>query len=126
MSDRARKDAGSLLVDALVAIAIMPVILTFAAQAAGEGARRTAAGERSRLAVLEAQSRLAEVGADIPLSPGRASGEDGDLVWLVDIAPADAVASGLTGGLLVVVVTIKARDGPELATLRSLRVRAAA
>ncbi len=115
-----------MLVDALVAIAIMAVILTFAAQAAGDGARRTAASERSRLAVMEARSRLAEVGADIPLSPGRASGEGGDLVWLVDIAPADAVTSGLTGGLLAVVVTVKARKGgAELATLRSLRVRAA-
>ena len=87
-------ESGSVLVDALVAIGVMAITLALAAEAVGDGAIRTRAVERSRMAALEARSRLAEVGGDISLAPGRASGEDGDLVWTVDIAPGPAGGGG--------------------------------
>ena len=64
---------------------------------------------------------MAEVGADIPLSPGQASGEDDDLTWSVDIAPTPG-ASGQAGSLMTVTVTVAARDGRPLVTLKSLRL----
>ena len=115
------KDQGSVLVDALVAIGVIGIALAFAGETVGGSALRTAAGERSRLAGLEARSRMAEVGADIPLTPGQASGEDGDLTWSVDIAPAPG-ASGQAGSLMTVTVTVAARDGRPLVTLKSLRL----
>jgi hypothetical protein len=112
-------DRGSVLVDALVAIGVMAVALTLGAEAVGDGARRTAEGERSRLATLEARSRLAEVGADIPLSAGRASGEDGALVWSVDIEPASGGDSATP--LMAISVSVRDTNGAVLATLQSLR-----
>lgn len=110
-----------MLVDALVAIGVMAIVLTTAATVVGDGARRTSAGERGRLAALEARSRLAEVGADIPLTPGRSGGEDGDLVWTVDIAPEAGATALKAGRLLSVSVTVADGEGATLATLRSLR-----
>ena len=123
-SPRAR-ERGSVLIDALVAIGVMTVTLVMAAQTLGDGARRTAAGERSRLALLEARSRLAEVGGDIPLVVGDAQGVDGDMVWRVDIAPGPPTGGAAGVGLLQVTVAVSDRGGPELATLRTLRLGAA-
>lgn len=110
-----------MLVDALVAMALLTLTLAFAAQAVGDGARRTAAAERSRLAALEAQSRLDEVGGDIPLQVGRDEGQDAGLTWRVDISPAAGLASA-QGRLLDVAVQVYAPGGGLLATLRSRRM----
>lgn len=114
MSRTGGDEVGSVLVDALVAIGIMTLALGMGAEAIGAGARRTGASQEVRLATLEARSRLAEVGADIPLEPGRASGEDGALDWSVDIEPAGA-------GLLAVHVAVSGRESRVLATLDSVR-----
>ena len=113
-----RPDAerGSVLVDALVAIGIMTLALGMGAEAIGAGARRTGASEQSRLATLEARSRLAEVGADIPLAPGRTNGGDGILAWSVEIEPAGGAA-----GLLSVHVAVSAPGRGVLASLDSVR-----
>ena len=113
-------DQGSVLVDALVAIGVIAITLAFAGETVGGAALRTKAGEQTRLAGLEARSRLAEVGADIPLSVGQASGEDGDLIWAVDIEPAPGASGSVS--LLDVTVTVAARGGPNLAKLHSLRI----
>lgn len=112
-------EAGSALVEAMVAAAILAVTLGVAARAVGDGARRTAAAERSRLAMLEARSRLAEVGADIALAPGVSSGEDGALGWRVLIAPASEESGGR---LLDVRVGVSAGGGREIVQLHSLRL----
>jgi len=115
-------DRGSVLIDALVAIGVIAITLTFVGQAVGDGALRTRAGERMRMAQLEARSRLAEVGADLPLVAGRAGGVDGDLVWTVDITPEpDATLEG-GAPLLSVRVTVGDRDRPDIVSLRSLKV----
>ncbi len=116
---RRAHEAGSVLVEALVALAIVAVTLTVACQAVGQGARRTAAVETSRLAMLEARSRLEEVGADIPLAPGESSGQDVGLLWRVVVTPAQG--SGAANGRLMDVVVTAERDGREAARLHSLR-----
>lgn len=113
----AGRDDGSVLIDALTAIGIMTLALAIGAQVIAQGARRTHASEQSRLATLEARSRLAEVGADIALVPGRVSGQDGDLVWNVDIEP-----DGGGAGLLKVHVVVGAPGHAALASLDSLRL----
>ena len=117
-------EAGSVLVEAMVALAIVAATLTVACQAVGSGARRTAAVEASRLAMLEARSRLEEVGTDIPLAPGESSGQDAGLLWRVVIAPAQG--SGAANGQLMDVVVTAERGGRDLARLHSLRWATAA
>ncbi|MBV9509540.1 MAG: hypothetical protein JO303_04585 [Caulobacteraceae bacterium] len=118
---RDHRDQGSVVADALVAIGVMAITLTYAGQVIGDSALRAKTGEQRRLAELEARSRMAEVGADIPLAPGQARGEDGDLVWTVDISPAtDTPNPG--GGLLEIDVSAGVHGTPDLVTLRSLRV----
>ena len=112
MSSACGPDQGSVLVDTLVAIAIMSLTLVLAAHAVGDGARRTRAAEASGLETLEARSRMAEVGADIPLQPGRDSGEDGALDWQVEIAPAPGPG-----------VQIRAADGCKCPGLNRRRTR---
>ena len=102
----------------------MTLTMVFAAEAIGDGAVRSREGERSRMAELEARSRLAEVGADIPLVPGSASGEDGELVWTVAIAPA-AMNAGGAAPVLEVSVDVTGSDGVHLAGLKSLRIAGA-
>jgi hypothetical protein len=118
---RAPHDAGSVLIDALVAIGVIAVTLAFAAQAVGDGALRTRAGEEARLAALEARSRLAEVGGDLPLVEGRAQGVDGTLIWTVDISPQGSPT--LDGGapLMAVKVTVGDRGHPDLVSIVSLK-----
>ena len=108
----------------MVASAIVAMTLTFACRAVGDGARRTNAAERSRLALLEARSRLDEVGADIPLSPGVSSGQDGALVWRVEVGPAEG-ADPSSHQLMDVVVGVSA-GGRPIASLHSLRMAPAA
>lgn len=118
--DKVRADAGSVLVETMVAAAIMAVVLGAACQGLGDGARRVASAERARLAWLEARSRLDEVGADIPLAPGASSGQDGELDWRVRIDPAPGGA--LTNGRLLSVAVDVSQDGRPLASLSSLRL----
>ena len=114
-------EEGSVLVEAMVAAAIMAMTLAMAYRAAGDGALSTGNAERSRLAVLEAQSRLAEVGGDIALAPGESSGVDGDLAWRVEVSPAPSAPSG-SGRLMAVSVEVGPPQGRALVSLRSLRL----
>ncbi len=110
-----------MLVEAMVAAAIMAMTLAVAYRATGDGALRTAAAERSRLAVLEAQSRLAEVGGDIALAPGESGGVDGDLAWRVEVSPA-ASGPGGSGRLMAVSVEVGPPQSRTLVSLHSLRL----
>ncbi len=114
----ARED-GSVLVEAMVAAAIMAMTLAVAYRAIGDGALRTGAAEHSRLALLEARSRLAEVGGDIALAPGESSGLDGDLAWRVEVLPAPSTSG--SGRLLAIAVEVGPPQGRILVSLHSLR-----
>ena len=94
-------DAGSVLVEAMVAVAVIAMMLAVTYRAVGESVLRVRAAETSRVAVMIAQSRLAMVGAEIPLTPGDSTGVDGDFIWRVRIEPAPQEASAM-GPLLSV------------------------
>jgi general secretion pathway protein I len=97
-------------------------------QIIADGAARDRAVEARRAALLVAKSELAAVGSEIPLAPGRSSGQAGDMVWRVEITPyADGVDSAATGGLLRVAVAVGPRaGGTDLVELDSLRLGPAA
>jgi hypothetical protein len=117
-----RREAGSVLVEAMVATAVIAMMLAVTYRAVGESVLRSRAAEASRVAVMVAQSRLAMVGADIPLSPGETTGVDGDFTWRVEITPAPEDASAM-GHLLAVTAAVRDRAGAsDRAVLRTLRL----
>jgi hypothetical protein len=117
-------DAGSAFVESIVAAAIVAMALGTTWRVVGDGAARDRAAEARRSALLVAQSELAAVGADIPLAPGDASGESGDMAWRVEITPyAENDDKNSVGELLRVAVSVGPRDGGSaLVTLQSLRL----
>ena len=117
-------DAGSAFVESIVAAAIVAMALGTTYRVIGDGAARDRAAEARRGALLVAQSELAAVGADIPLTPGDASGVSGDMAWRVEITPyAEGEDKSPVGGLLRVAVSVWPRSGgPTLVSLQSLRL----
>lgn len=104
------------------AIAAMALGATF--RVIGDSAARERAVE-ARLAALQiAQSELADVGADIPLTPGDTEGVLGAMAWRVEVAPyADASQESAAGHLVQVTVTVRPRaGGANLAELTTLRL----
>jgi len=118
-----RNDAGSVLVEAMVAVAVIAMILAVAYRAVGDSVLRARAAEAARDAAMIAQSRLAAVGAEIPLTPGETTGVDGDFVWRVTIDPATEDPSPM-GHLLSVTASVRDRNGraADRAVLRTLRL----
>jgi len=117
----ARREAGSVLVEAMVAVAIITMMLAVTYRAVGESVLRSRAAEASRTAAMIAQSRLALVGAEIPLTPGETTGVDGDFAWRVEIDPAEEDASS-AGHLMAVTASVRGRSGQDRAVLRTLRL----
>jgi hypothetical protein len=122
-----RADAGSALVESIVAAAIVALALGTTLRVIADSAARDRAADARRTALLVAQSELANVGADIPLAPGDGSGRWGDLAWRVRISPYGEDEQGGEGNpagrLLYVVVSVSPiAGGPDLVTLRSLRL----
>jgi type II secretory pathway component PulJ len=119
---RPDRQAGSAVVEAMVAVAIIAVMLAVTYQALGQSTVRSRAAESSRMAAMIARSRLALVGADIPLQPGEASGTEGDFAWRVHIVAAPEAASDV-GQLMSVTASVRGRrGGPDRAVLRTLRL----
>ena len=118
---RASRDAGSVLVEAMVAVAIVAMMLAVSYRAVGDSVLRARAAEASRAAMMVAQSRLASVGPEIPLAPGQTTGVDGAFTWRIDIAPADEAPSGM-GRLLSVTASVRDRGPADRAVLRTLRL----
>jgi hypothetical protein len=120
----AAADAGTTFVESIVAAAIVALALGTTYRVIADGAGRDRAVEARRSALLVAQSELAAVGADIPLAPGDASGEAGDLAWRVEITPyGENEDKSPVGALLRVAVSVWPRGGgPSLVTLQSLRL----
>jgi len=95
----ARNDEGSVLIEAMVAVAIIAAVLAVAYRSLGESALRVRAADSARTATMIAQSRLAAVGSDIPLAAGETKGTDGAFAWVVTI-DAEPVAASTSGTLL--------------------------
>jgi type II secretory pathway component PulJ len=117
-----RREAGSALIEAMVAVAIIAMMLAVTYRVVGESVLRSRAAEASRTALMIAQSRLASVGADIPLSPGETTGVDGAYAWRIEIEPEPEEASDM-GRLLAVTATVRDSGGVvDRAVLRTLRL----
>jgi type II secretory pathway pseudopilin PulG len=115
-------EAGSALVEAMVAVAIIAMMLAASYRAVGDSVLRTRAAETSRAAGMIAQSRLASVGGDIPLAPGETTGVDGAFAWRVEIEPTDEDSSAM-GRLLSVTASVRDQaGGPDRAVLSTLRL----
>lgn len=119
-------DAGSAFVESIVAAAIVAMALGTTYRVIADGAARERGAEARRAALLVAQSELAAVGADIPLGPGDASGQSGEMAWRVEITPyAENEEKSPAGDLWRVAVSVSPRTGgPALVTLQSLRLGA--
>jgi type II secretory pathway pseudopilin PulG len=119
-----RSDQGSAFIESLIAAAIVCLALGATFQVIADSTGRARQNQARGAAYLVAQSELADVGAEIPLQPGKTSGVSGPFAWTVDMAPFETgQASSTAGALLQVTVQVQARQGgPQLATLQSLRV----
>ena len=116
------RDSGSVLVEAIVAVAVIAMMLAVTYRAVGESVVRSRAAEASRTAVMIAQSHMDLVGAEIPLTPGETTGVDGDFAWRIQILPAEADTSSM-GPLLLVTASVRDRGGgTDRAVLRTERL----
>jgi hypothetical protein len=124
----ARGERGSVFVESLIAAAIVAMALGAMFRVISDSAARDRAVTMRRLALLVAQSELDRIGAEIPTAPGQSSGVDGTLAWRVEIEPyADAGEPDQAGALYRVIVEVRpVAGGPDLVTLRSLRLGAEA
>lgn len=119
-----RGESGSVLIEALVACAIVAMLLGMTYQTIAGSAARARAADASRGALLTAQSVMAGVGSETPLIPGGSGGAQGDLVWQVEIGRYQSgFAGSAAGGLYSVSVEVRRRESQRvLASLHSLRV----
>jgi type II secretory pathway pseudopilin PulG len=120
-----RGEAGSALVEALVATAVLAGVLgaTFTALTAAQ--QRQAALDQRRTALMIARSRLAAVGLEVPAAPGDTEGVQGDFSWRVRIDPSQAETPAVSalGQPELVTVSVRAlRGSADLAVLKSLRL----
>jgi general secretion pathway protein I len=110
------------LVEAMVAVAVIAMMLAVTYRAVGESALRSRAAEQSRTAALIARSRLAALGVETPLEPGQSSGVEGAFAWRIDVEPAEGPSSSVGRLLRVSVVVLDRRRGAERARLTTLRL----
>ena len=119
-----RGDSGTMLVETMIAAAIVAVMLSaMYVSLSGSAERQRMVAER-RQALMVARSELALVGAEVPATPGRTTGLSGGYAWQIDIAPYGGDLNSSEAGPLGVVTVTVARNGQgrPLATLRTLRV----
>ena len=115
-----REPEGYALVEAVVALAILALILGITFQTMAMARGTIAGAEARRLAMLQAQSLTAQLGATLPLVPGRSEGQSGTLRWRVDI---DTLESReIEAPLRRAVVTVTDDRSRVLARLETLRL----
>ncbi len=122
MADRPDREKGSILIETLIAAAIIAMILGAALQTIQVNAGGARRAELHRMATLVAQSRLASVGGEIPLLPGRYDGRDGELGWRVEVTPYPRAVASRAGRLMQVSVSAGPIGAPPAVTLASLRL----
>lgn len=114
-------DRGSILIETVVALAIVAMILATCYEVIGDGAGRERRARDIRLAVLTAQSQLASVGTTIPLD-GTTAGIDGAVNWRVEVRTLGDEA-GAAGAPMLVSVSAAVRSDPSARVmLRSIRL----
>ncbi len=107
-----RRRAGSVLVEALVATAIVALVLVGVLRAIEDSLMRHRAVETRRTALMIARSKLAEIGFSIPLSEGALTGEEGGYVWRTSVRPCPGeVADSTAGRLYCVDVDVRPPGG---------------
>lgn len=117
-------DCGSMLIETLIAAAIVAMMTGAMFVSLAGSAERQRMVVARRQALMVARSELALVGAEVPASPGRVTGLSGPYAWQIDISPygGDLNASQ-AGALAAVTVTVRHDPrGAALATLHTLRL----
>lgn len=113
-------DRGSLLIEAVVAVAVLALVLAAGYAAVGSSALRAEAAETGRTAMLIARSQMDAVGAETPLAAGETEGAEQGFRWTVRIDDEPSAPSA-TGELVRVTVTVG--DGrAERARLTTLKL----
>ena len=116
------QERGSIVIEAMIAAAIVAAMLGAAFEAVQATSRNVRLAEARRDAMLVAQSTMALVGIAIPVVPGATGGGADALHWRVDIVRTE-VPPGPAGSVDLVTVTVMGPDAsPPLARLRSLRL----
>ncbi len=126
-----RREAGSVLIEAMVGAAIISMTLIGMYESIVTSAAHNRMAESRRTAMMIAQSELAAVGPIIPSIPGTTEGTEGDFYWRVDIspyqqqsaqppAPALGQAPNPVGTLCLVTVTVADQRRAPLAVLSTL------
>lgn len=117
-------DSGSILIEALIASAIVALMLAATYRSIGDASLRTQKAEERRAALLVAQSQLASAGITQPLLAGATAGIDGDLAWQIDVAPYGFSSDeNDVGQLERLTVSVRRRNtDQDLVTLSSLRL----
>ncbi|WP_165190172.1 hypothetical protein [Caulobacter soli] len=118
---------GSVLVEALVATAIVALVLVGVLRTIEDSLMRHRIVEARRTALMIARSGLAEVGFSTPLAEGVVAGEENGYVWRIAVArcPDAASADSAAGRLYCVDVDVRAPGRDRAAvTLASRRLAA--
>lgn len=117
------RDDGSILIEALVATAIVAMILLATFQVSADSAARRRTLEARRYALMTARSQLAAVGFATPLAAGTTEGADDDQAWRIEIEPCGQGAASTAGRLYCIAVSVRPlQGGPSLVTLTSRRL----
>ncbi|MFZ0267903.1 hypothetical protein [Caulobacter sp.] len=117
------REEGSILVEALVAAALVALILTAAFRVMADSAMRQRGIEDRRTALMVARSQLTAVGAALPATPGRIGGVDGDYVWSLKVEDCPEDGESAAGALRCATVSVRRTDGERpLVTLASRRL----
>ena len=116
-----RHEQGSVLAEAMIAVAVLALVTAVGFRSLAQSARAAHEAQEVRTATLIARSRLASVGADIPLEEGVVEGEDSGFNWRVTLAQSPAAASA-SGSLLRADVEVSDARGVVRARLASMRL----
>lgn len=119
-----RRTQGSILIETLVAAAILSLMLGLVYRAMADGAVSATQLAERRNALLLAQSQLAQAGSALPLQPGDTEGRSDDLLWKLSVAPYEDIrATSNAGRLQQITVTVSKPGNPApLAQLSTLRL----
>lgn len=114
-----RGERGSVLIETMVAAAIIAIMLAAMYRGIGDSARRDHIATEKRMALLIAQSEMDTVGTTVPLASGVTAGVEGQYVWRITIFPY-SIQNDSAGAGQLMQVTVSVRDGQSGASLVSL------
>lgn len=115
-------EQGFVLVEALVAAAIIALMFAVTLQVVAQQARMGRLISQRRMATMVAQSQLAALGADPTTSFGNSHGDTNGIPWRINI---ERYLAGSPDGVRLDLVTISAGDdgsGRALVTLHTLKI----